>query len=120
MKVVRNIVFIPFGLIIGLTVDGFEQPRHAGIADGDVEYETPANKDGMGTLFGLVKNADPIRGLARVYEPKDGKGEAPSVLLLDVRMPPRHGSPRSNDHGKHGAALSPIRDALVLVGRLRT
>jgi hypothetical protein len=36
----------------------------------------------------LVKNADPIRGLAKVYEPKDGKGEAPSVVLLDVRMPP--------------------------------
>ncbi len=31
MKVIRNLVFIPFGLIIGLTVDGFEQPRHAGI-----------------------------------------------------------------------------------------
>ncbi len=30
MKVIRNLVFIPFGLIIGLTVDGFEQPRHAG------------------------------------------------------------------------------------------
>lgn len=29
MKVIRNLVFIPFGFIIGLTVDGFEQPRHS-------------------------------------------------------------------------------------------
>ena len=53
--------------------------------DSYVEYETPANKDGMGTRYRLVKNADPIRGLAKVYELKDGKGEAPSVVLLDVR-----------------------------------
>jgi len=29
MKVIRNLVFIPVGFIVGLTVDGFEQPHHA-------------------------------------------------------------------------------------------
>jgi hypothetical protein len=29
MKVIRNLVCIPFGLIIGLTIGGFEQPRPA-------------------------------------------------------------------------------------------
>jgi hypothetical protein len=29
MKLIRNLVFIPYGFLIGLTVNGFEQPRHA-------------------------------------------------------------------------------------------
>lgn len=40
MKVNRNIVFIPFSLIIGLTVDGFEQPRHAGITMAAIQVST--------------------------------------------------------------------------------
>jgi hypothetical protein len=56
-------------------------------SDTDVEFETPANKDGMGT-YGFVKNADPIRGMAILSELTDGKDKYPSIVLLDVRMPP--------------------------------
>jgi hypothetical protein len=54
-------------------------------SDTDVEFETPAHKDGMGTSQGLVKDADPIHGRAIISAYKN---EAPSVMLLAVRMPP--------------------------------
>jgi hypothetical protein len=59
-------------------------------SDTDVEYETPANKDGMGTLFGwLEKNADPIRGLAIMMDMRDDKNKkVPKLVLLEVRTPP--------------------------------
>ncbi len=37
-------------------------------SDSDVEFETPANTDGMGTRSWLVKNADPINGLTLMSE----------------------------------------------------
>jgi hypothetical protein len=57
-------------------------------SDTDVEYETPANKDGMG--FGwLEKNADPIRGMAIMMDMRDDKNKkVPKLVLLEVRTPP--------------------------------
>jgi hypothetical protein len=46
-----------------------------------VEYETPAQADGLGTYPGLKKNADPIRGEARLMPP------ALDLALLAVRLP---------------------------------
>jgi len=47
----------------------------------DVAFETPANKDGMGTDSSLRKSGDPIMGEAFIA----GEG----VLVLDVRLPAR-------------------------------
>jgi hypothetical protein len=47
-----------------------------------VEYETPANKDGLGTNSRLKKNDDPIRGVAILV------GETPDLLLLSIRISP--------------------------------
>jgi hypothetical protein len=46
-----------------------------------VEYETPANTDGLGTASRLQKNADPIRGAAILVEPET------DLLSLSVRLP---------------------------------
>jgi len=40
MKAIRNLVFIPFGFIIGLTVDVFEEHRHAGTTIAAVHVST--------------------------------------------------------------------------------
>jgi hypothetical protein len=47
--------------------------------DSDVEFETPAQKDGMGTRSRLVKNGEPIDGLAIMTDKND-------LVLLDVRV----------------------------------
>jgi hypothetical protein len=47
-----------------------------------VEYETPANRDGLGTDSRLKKNAYPISGVAILT------GEPPALLLLAVRLSP--------------------------------
>lgn len=58
-------------------------------SEGDAEFVTPANKDGVGTLFGLMKNADPIRGMASLRQTMDdNKNKSARVVLLVVRMPP--------------------------------
>ena len=46
----------------------------------NVEFETPANQNGMGTASRLVKSADPIDGLAILTSGDD-------LVLLDVRLP---------------------------------
>jgi hypothetical protein len=46
-----------------------------------VEYETPANTDGLGTASRLQKNANPIRGAAILVEPDT------DLLSLSVRLP---------------------------------
>jgi hypothetical protein len=48
--------------------------------DDVVEFETPANKVGMGTRSWLVSNGDPIRGLAMMTSAND-------LVLLVVRVP---------------------------------
>ncbi len=47
-----------------------------------VEYQTPANTDGLGTNSRLKKNANPISGVATLM------GQTPDLLLLSVRLPP--------------------------------
>jgi hypothetical protein len=46
-----------------------------------VEFETPADADGLGTNSRLKKSADPIGGVAILL------GEPPDLLLLSVRLP---------------------------------
>lgn len=46
-----------------------------------VEYDTPANSDGLGTASRLAKNADPIRGVAIVTGPETG------LIHLSIRLP---------------------------------
>lgn len=46
-----------------------------------VEFETPANTDGLGTVSWLRKNSSPIRGVAMLAEPDT------SLLQLSVRLP---------------------------------
>jgi hypothetical protein len=46
-----------------------------------VEYQTPANADGLGTSWRLAKNADPINGVAIL------RGKEPDLLHLSVRLP---------------------------------
>ena len=50
-------------------------------SDSEVEFETPANTDGMGTESRLVKNSSPIKGVAIMTADED-------LILLAVRMPP--------------------------------
>jgi hypothetical protein len=47
-----------------------------------VEYQTPANTDGLGTNSRLKKDANPISGVAILM------GETPDLLLLSVRLSP--------------------------------
>lgn len=47
-----------------------------------VEYETPANADGLGTESRLRKNGHPIRGVAILV------GETPDLVHLAVRLSP--------------------------------
>jgi hypothetical protein len=47
-----------------------------------VEYETPANSDGMGTASLLLKNANPIYGVAILSV------EEPELVTLHIRLPP--------------------------------
>jgi hypothetical protein len=48
-----------------------------------VEFETPANKDGLGTSDRLQKNAQPIHGMAVLKDSPDG----PDFFLLTIRLP---------------------------------
>jgi hypothetical protein len=50
-----------------------------------VEYQTPSQTEGLGTQSRLLKNADPIRGVAILVGLVD-EGE-PSLLLLATRLP---------------------------------
>lgn len=50
--------------------------------DDTVEYETPANREGLGTQSRLMKNSHPIRGVAILA------GDAPDLLQLSLRLPP--------------------------------
>ena len=46
-----------------------------------VEYQTPAEAEGLGTLWVLQPDKTPISGLASLV------GKAPDLLLLAVRLP---------------------------------
>ncbi len=48
-----------------------------------VEYQTPAETDGLGTQSRLQKNADPIRGVAILV----GNQHEPSLVFLAARLP---------------------------------
>ncbi len=48
-----------------------------------VEFETPANMDGLGTSGQLQKSALPIEGMAKLEDTADG----PDFYLLSVRLP---------------------------------
>ena len=48
-----------------------------------VEYQTPANTQGLGTMSRLKKGADPIGGVAIVVGPP----EEPNLVQLSVRLP---------------------------------
>jgi hypothetical protein len=47
-----------------------------------VEYETPAQTDGLGTQSWLKRNGRPIEGVAMLV------GQTPDLLRLSVRLPP--------------------------------
>jgi hypothetical protein len=50
-----------------------------------VEYQTPPQTEGLGTQSRLLKNTDPIRGVAMLVGlVKEGE---PSLLFLAVRLP---------------------------------
>jgi hypothetical protein len=51
-----------------------------------VEYQTPPQTEGLGTQSRLLKNADPIGGVAMLVGEDPKTGEPPSVLLLAVRL----------------------------------
>lgn len=48
-----------------------------------IEFETPANMDGLGTSGQLQKSALPIEGMAKLEDTADG----PDFYLLSVRLP---------------------------------
>ena len=47
-----------------------------------VEYQTPAQTDGLGTTFWLLENDKPISGVAMLV------GDPPDLVHLSVRLPP--------------------------------
>lgn len=50
--------------------------------DETVEYETPANREGLGTQSRLATNSHPIRGVAILV------GDTPDLVQLSMRLPP--------------------------------
>jgi hypothetical protein len=52
-----------------------------------VEYQTPPQTEGLGTQSRLLKNADPIGGIAMLVGEDPKTGEPPSLLFLAVRLP---------------------------------
>lgn len=48
-----------------------------------VEFETPANKAGLGTSDRLQKNAQPVYGMASLTDSADG----PNFFLVTIRLP---------------------------------
>jgi hypothetical protein len=46
-----------------------------------VEFETPANTQGLGTDSRLLSNSDPIQGVAILY------GAEPNLLQVSARLP---------------------------------
>jgi hypothetical protein len=50
-----------------------------------LEFETPANKDGLGTSDRLRKDSTPIRGMAKLEE--SAPPGSPDFYLLTVRLP---------------------------------
>lgn len=52
-----------------------------------VEYQTPPQTDGLGTQSRLLKDADPIRGVAMLIGEDPKTGEPPSLLFLAIRLP---------------------------------
>lgn len=58
-------------------------------SDRRVEYETPANANGLGTMSRLSPSPLPIRGVAMLLAgPPDAPGVTPDMKLLAVRLPP--------------------------------
>ena len=53
-----------------------------------VEYQTPAQTEGLGTKFPLKTDALPMSGVAILIEEDARFGENPDVVLLSVRVPP--------------------------------
>lgn len=49
--------------------------------DDTVEYETPANREGLGTQSRLMENPHPIRGVIILF------GDTPDLLHLSLRLP---------------------------------
>jgi hypothetical protein len=77
----------PFSLHV---MDGVDHPLPSGPYPKDalryrskkvVEYKTPAQTEGLGTLSSLRKNDSPIAGVAILV------GEPPELVLLSVRLP---------------------------------
>jgi hypothetical protein len=53
-----------------------------------VEYQTPADFEGLGTMSRLQQNGDSIRGVAILQnETRDLQHDPPDLLLLAVRLP---------------------------------
>jgi hypothetical protein len=46
-----------------------------------VEYETPAETEGLGTIRWVMKNGRPVEGVAILV------GQSPDSVLLSVRLP---------------------------------
>lgn len=53
-----------------------------------VEYETPAQSEGLGTFNRVRKNANPIRGVA-ILADSPVPPDLPDSLLLSARLPPK-------------------------------
>jgi hypothetical protein len=51
------------------------------------EYQTPRQTEGLGTQSRLLKNTDPIRGVAMLVGEDPKTEEPPSLLFLAVRLP---------------------------------
>jgi hypothetical protein len=52
-----------------------------------VEYQTPPQTEGLGTQSRLLKDADPISGIAMLVGEDPKEGEPPSLLFLAIRLP---------------------------------
>jgi hypothetical protein len=52
-----------------------------------VEYQTPPQTEGLGTQSRLLKNPDPIRGIAMLVGEDPIVGEPPSLFFHAVRLP---------------------------------
>jgi hypothetical protein len=71
-------------------------------SDTEVEFVTPADRDGLGTYNWIEKNNQPIKGVAILLPAEDT-----DLIMLDVRLPPdmQHLDPTiiaavERDHGR--------------------
>lgn len=80
---VQHVIDMEFEPKEGFRTKPFPKDKLIRRSDTVIEFTTPGNTDGLGTLFGLEKTKDPIRGVA-ILMPDENM----DLLKAHIRLPP--------------------------------